>query len=436
MTRRTFVLCLCALPFAACGDDRKDDPLAAKSGGGGSASTQSSKGPGPAAGYGYAANLGSELDKKVGDAVQKAKGWLLSRRDAATGAWGADPKNDLSVGFTSLAVVALIGATPRESVSTDPTILKSLDYVVAAQRQNGSIGKNPAYVNYETSAAVGALATARIAKYGTAQARARDFLTGSQIQDDEKNVEYGGFPYKDDEPQNPTDLSNLQFALSALHAAGVAPDAPVFQRALKFLARVQNRSETNVETHVGQEAPDKPTVEVVSGNDGGAYYAPRGGMSKVGFVKRADGKWEAASYGSMTYALVGCLLFAGVKADDPRVVSAVGWIQSHFTVDRNPGFEATENAAKNGQQGYYYYLRTMARALSEFERVTGKPLAVKDRDGKSHAWRREIAEKLASLQRSNGSWANDKAERWEEGNPLLVTPYALETLAICQGRLP
>src|SRR6185503_14254864 len=159
------------------------------------------------------------------------------------------------------------------------------------------------------------------------------------------------------------------------------------QRSLKFLARVQNRSETNTETHVGQEAPDAPTKEVVSGNDGGGYYAPRGGMSKVGFVKRADGKWEAASYGSMTYALVGCLLFAGVKADDPRVVSAVGWIQNHWTVDRNPGFEATENAAKNGQQGYYYYLRTMARALSEFEKVTGKPMHPKDKDGKSHAWR-------------------------------------------------
>src|SRR4029079_3045642 len=99
--------------------------------------------------------------------------------------------------------------------------------------------------------------------------------------------------------------------------------------------RVQNRSETNTETHVGQEGPDSAKVEVVSGNDGGAYYAPRGGMSKVGCVKRADGKYEAASYGSMTYALVGCLLFAGVKADDPRVVAAGWWHQNPETVARH-----------------------------------------------------------------------------------------------------
>jgi squalene-hopene/tetraprenyl-beta-curcumene cyclase len=434
MNRGVPVLALVVV-LGACGKDEKADVLSNKSGGGGG---QVSKIQSPAGGYGYAANLGADLDRKVGDAVQKGKKWLLSRRDAATGAWGADPdpKKDLSVGFTALATTAVIGATARESVAGDPTIVKSLDHVASALRVNGSIGRNPAYVNYETSVAVGAFAAARIPKYGTVQARGRDFLIASQVQDDRKNVEYGGFPYGGEGPQKPTDLSNLQFALTALRSAGVPPTEPVFQRSLEFLARVQNRSETNPETHEGQEKPGGETLVVVSGNDGGAYYAPRGAMSQVGFAKRADGKYEAASYGSMTYALLGCLLFAGVKADDPRVVAAVGWIQNHFTVDRNPGFEAKEDAAKAGQQGYYYYLRTMARALTEFERVAGRAMQVRDRDGKGHAWRREISERLVSLQRDNGSWANDKAERWEEGNPLLATSYALETLATCQGRLP
>ncbi len=54
-----------------------------------------------------------------------------------------------------------------------------------------------------------------------------------------------------------------------------------------------------------------------------------------------------------------------------------------------------------------------------------------DAQGKSHDWRRELIDELAKLQQPNGSWVN-KNSRWLEGDPNLVTGYALLTLSYCR----
>ena len=420
LRRAAFVLPL--LLLVACHDDN-----APKDGAPASPPKEGAPKSSPAGGYGYGANLGDDVDRKAGDAIQKGKKFLLEKREGGGATWGSDDAT--RVGYTALAALALVAATPAEKVATDPTILAALDAIVAAQKENGSIFGNPAFVNYETSAALAALAAARAGpKYGAAQAKARDFIAASQIAGDENALSFGGFPYKKDAT---SDLSNLQFAVRALHDAGLPADSPVFARVQKYLTRVQNRSESNPAVVPSKEG-DAP-VEVVSGDDGGGVYAP--GDSKAGRVKRADGKWEAKSYGSMTYALLQCLLYAGVKADDPRVVAALGWISKHFVLDRNPGFEAAKDPEKAGKQGYYYYLRTMARALAELEKASGKKVTVTDAAGKAHDWRREVAEALVAHQKPDGSWVND-ADRWNEGDPRIVTSYAIETLATCQGRLP
>lgn len=375
------------------------------------------------------APLDAETDAKVVAALAKGRAFLVGRRDAASGGFGDKFTGGVSAGYTAMVVAALIAATPREAIASDATIVSALDFVAAAQKENGSIATNPRFANYETSAAVLALASARIAKYGAAQARARDFLVSIQIAGDESAADFGGFPYAKGQG---VDLSNVQFAATALSDAELPADSPVWARMQTFLARVQNRSETN--TFVAKGKVDDKPVEVVSGNDGGAVYAP--GTAKVPLVARADGRYEAPSYGSMTYALLKCLLFSGAPATDARVVAAVGWIARHFTVERNPGFETAPDPAKAGMQGYYYYLVTMARALATYEKAIGRPFPVKDEAGASHDWRREIATKLVGLQRDDGSYVNETAERWDEGNALLATSYALQTLAICRGRLP
>src|SRR6185436_11790799 len=126
------------------------------------------------------------------------------------------------------------------------------------------------------------------------------------------------------------DLSNLQMALEALHDSGLSKDDPTFQKALTFLQRCQNRSESNDVSIVDGK------LTIVAGDDGGAAYAP--GDSKAGFVELPDGHKIPRSYGSMTYALLKCMIFAGLAKDDPRVKAAFDWCQKNYTLDVNPGF--------------------------------------------------------------------------------------------------
>jgi squalene-hopene/tetraprenyl-beta-curcumene cyclase len=187
----------------------------------------------------------------------------------------------------------------------------------------------------------------------------------------------------------------------------------------------------NTSTYEHEVKGEKRTYVV--GSDGGAIYGP--GMSKAPDVKRADGRLEFQSYGSMTYALLKCLIFAGVDPKDPRMVLALKWISDHFTVDRNPGFEGGADPEKDGQQGYYYYLYTATRALQELERATGTKANITDAQGRKHDWRREMAEALLERQGEAGSWVN-AVDRWEEGSDLLATSYAVQSLAFITGRLP
>jgi hypothetical protein len=56
-------------------------------------------------------------------------------------------------------------------------------------------------------------------------------------------------------------------------------------------------------------------------------------------------------------------------------------------------------------------------------------------DGKLHNWALELSRRIISLQSPDGSWINGEAERWLEGNPSLVTAYAVEVLNNCREEL-
>ena len=57
---------------------------------------------------------------------------------------------------------------------------------------------------------------------------------------------------------------------------------------------------------------------------------------------------------------------------------------------------------------------------------------ITDKDGIAHHWRRELCEQLLSRQARDGSWVNE-ADRWYEGNPHLVTAYAVLALQEALG---
>jgi squalene-hopene/tetraprenyl-beta-curcumene cyclase len=190
------------------------------------------------------------------------------------------------------------------------------------------------------------------------------------------------------------------------------PDDSAFQTALKFVSRSQNLSETN----------DQP----FAGNDGGFIYTPfAGGTSAAGSFMLGDKKMER-SYGSMTYAGLKSMIYAGLSHDDPRVKAAWEWISKNYTVSENPGMAAS--GPENAQAGLYYYYYTMARALS----VYGQPIIV-DAQGKKHDWRAEMIQKIFTEQKPDGSFLG--GAKWMEGNPILATAYTVIAVEIAQNDL-
>ena len=56
---------------------------------------------------------------------------------------------------------------------------------------------------------------------------------------------------------------------------------------------------------------------------------------------------------------------------------------------------------------------------------------IQDAAGQAHDWRADLIRVLADRQREDGSWVNDTT-RWLEGDPNLVTAYALLALSYCK----
>jgi len=419
LSRATILMACCLLPLAGCGES--GTPY-----GGG-------KAPGTAPARTDAAapeQAKASWQAAARDALARGA-TLLRSLQGEDGQWG-DPEIELpgNVGYTAMVLAGLSGSVPREARASDAALSKAVAALLKAQKEDGSVWDNPRFVTYQTSAVISALSMLRRPDLASVQARARDFLAASQIQGSSEDPSFGGFPYQSKVPQA-ADLSNLQFAADALAASGLPADHPVWQRIQTYLQRVQNRSEGNViELQLELEGEK---VTVVAGNDGGSAYAPD--QSKAGTIKRPDGKVELRSYGSMTYALLKCLLLSGVQPADPRAVAALGWISRNWTLDRNPGFEQSKDPTLAGQQGLYYYFFTLARTLALYERVTKQPLVVQGADGRRHDWRASLAQRLVALQRPDGGWRNEVAERWDEGSRTLATAYATQALALALGEL-
>jgi len=327
--------------------------------------------------------------------IDQAVQFLRPRQDAK-GGWSTQKEP----GVTALVVTALLrtGRIPP----ADRTISRALTYLEGFIGSKGGLSEAP-HANYATSIVLVAFRQANInGRYDRAIKEGQDFLKAMQWDEGEgkgrEDAFYGGAGYGGSNSR--PDLSNTAFFVEALRETGLPADDPNLQKALVFVSRCQNlKSEFNDQEWSGKV------------NDGGFIYtAAQGGTSVAG----KDAAGGLRSYASMTYAGLKSMIYAGLTRDDPRVKAALRYIKDHYSLDENPGL---------GQIGLYYYYHTFAKTMAVLQSPT-----LTDASGISHNWRGELIAALAKRQQPEGGWVN-KADRFMEGDPNLVTAYALLSLS-------
>lgn len=377
----------------------------------------------------WAFALDGEHDAKARAIIDKAIAYLRTQQDEKTGGWGLRDKGPQFPAITALVVTGMV-MDPRID-ATDPSVKKGVDFILGFRQPDGGI-YDRILPSYNTSISLSALSRINTPEAAAAIGPAQDFLRSIQWSEQTKaspdtpsdapafgkvtkdHPYYGGIGYGG---ESRPDGSNLGMMLEALHDSGLSCDDPAFQRALVFLQRTQMDGRVN----------DMPYAQ--GSRQGGFIYATSPdkdhvgqGESKAGMIEETLDNGEKVSrlraYGSMTYSGFKSYVYANLKRDDPRVRAAFEWICRNYTVDENPGV---------GTQGLYYYYLTFARALRAWgdstiptESADGSPSASRD-------WANDLIDKLGALQRPDGSFVN-ATDRWMEGNPALVTAYALIAL--------
>jgi squalene-hopene/tetraprenyl-beta-curcumene cyclase len=347
--------------------------------------------------------------KQWNDSVDKAVAYLRKQQND-DGSWGKSEQE--KVGATGLILTGLLQS--GKVGPDDAMVEKGLKYIESLinPREKHIAGQNPRVQlkNYVTCINVLALVSAKRDSYKGVVADAAKFLRGLQWDDGEgKNKEddfFGGAGY--DSKSRP-DLSNTQFFLDALTAAGIPKDDPAFEKAAIFVSRCQN---------LKGEKNDQKWAEKI--NDGSFIYsAAAGGQTKTQDKPNEDG--GLPGYGSMTYAGIKSLIYCGVDKKDERIQKALEWIRKNYTVEANPGMPK-----ERADWGLYYYYHTMAKCLATLEMDK-----VKDAAGKEHDWRVDLTAALAKRQKDDGSWRSENPH-WMESDPLIVTGYALMALSHCK----
>jgi squalene-hopene/tetraprenyl-beta-curcumene cyclase len=332
----------------------------------------------------------------VEESIAKGAQFLISRQEA-DGHWSDEHMPAL----TALPVWALVGS----GVAADGAISAGVAFVLSTQREDGGFyvpkpGRGGAGLgNYNTSVCLSSLYESKKAPV-SAMLKAREFIASSQLTGDDTMA--GGFGYEKVSRRRYADLSNTSYAMDAmnrtvsleeLRAGGARVDLN-WKAAIAFVENLQKKEG--------------------DGKGGAAYNerTPHGGIST-----NAAGRVNLRAYGSMSYAAVLSMCSARLTRADPRVRNALEYCTKYWTLEENPGM---------GSQGLYYYYDILARALA----AAGVEELPAD-DGRTIRWKQSLVAKLISLQKEDGSWANDNNRFWE-ADPVLCTSFAMLALELCR----
>lgn len=348
----------------------------------------------------------AEVEALRQEIVAKGLAYLAKSGQAADGTF----TKQVGSGVTSLALAA---ALKNGRGVDDPMVAQGLKALEGFVHDDGGIYANDRLQNYETCVAMVCFKAAnQDGRYNQLLKRATEFVTGRQYQEGEDRTSdeswVGGVGYG---AQGRPDLSNTAYLIEALATVDESQNEQAIQAALAFVSRCQNL-----------ESPHNTTPYAALVKDGGFYYEiPTTKVDPSTSPERFTENGGLRSYGSMTYAGLKSMIFAGLTAEDQRVKAAVQWIKDHYGVDQNPG---------QGSAGLFYYYHTFAAALAAAELNE-----VVDADGKTHDWRADLIRELAKRQNPDGSWTNDN-QRWFENDANLSTSFALLALSHCAPPAP
>jgi len=329
-------------------------------------------------GNGLSADTRQKLMQSLGRAAD-----YLKKEQAEDGLWSKHP------GVTGMAATALLrqtGTTPKAQM---PVVGKSLDALAKLAKPDGGIYEKM-IPHYITAVSVMTFVAGGRPQDKPLIEKGREYLAAHLLDEGEgvppSDKFYGGMGYGGTSDGGRADIISLEYGLRAMKEAGLPANNPAWDKAIKFLQRTQNNSESNDQSWAT--------------TDGGFIYYP--GYSQI--------EGGTQSYGSATYAGVLSYTWANLKKTDPRTQSALKWIRNNYTVEENPGL---------GQKTVYYYYMVLAKALQ----ATGESVIVDAKGGK-HNWREDLGRKLVTLQHPEGFWVNtDTAEM--QGNPVLVTAFTM-----------
>jgi squalene-hopene/tetraprenyl-beta-curcumene cyclase len=332
--------------------------------------------------------LSAETRQRLMEALNKAEAYLRQQQKP-------DGTFDANAGITALAATALLRQPGKPKAAQLQSVNKSLDYLAGLAKPDGGIYDKmiPHYIT--------AVSTMALVAGGRAQDRpliekARRYLAENLLDEGEgvnrNEFWYGGMGYGNTTRADGrrADMISLEYALRAMKESELPENDAAWQKAITFLQRTQNHSETNDQKWAA--------------NDGGFVYYP-------GFSYHVDG--GTRSYGSVSYAGVLSYTWANVKKDDERVRAVAKWIRDNYTVDENPGM---------GQKTVYYYYMVFAKALQALGDAS-----IVDARGRTHNWREELGRKLLSLQNAEGYWVNTVPDEMQD-NKVLVTSFTMSAL--------
>ena len=328
------------------------------------------------------AHLAGPARASVDAAIERGTRWLLARQDER-GAFL--PVTEKPVADVALTAVALWAAAPSRSRAPEKSAAATAFLLRHHQPDGGIYDRRSGLAVYTSGIAAQALRALALAE-----------------------------PSPEAEARNAVELFVYQHAIpeSFVDLAEASPDARADVGA--GAARVLDAAD-------GLTAEQRAALAFLARSGDGDGRLPS--RTRKPRWKAPGAELDAFSYDDMLP-----MVYLPLAHDHQIARRAFEAVRATYELDRNPDLTRRYGAAgfQPGTQGLYYYYVVLARALS----VRATPWLT-TADGRRHDWVRELAEKLLSLQRPDGSWVNSDATWWED-EPVLVTSYALIALAICR----